>query len=172
MSDQPFEELPDPDGLWDPDAEGQDAAAPPAWIWSAMEPAERRARLRELATWVDWLTTTFELHNTIPRCWYRHQPVVEHLTALYTGWVRTYCGTDPGRDLAEADWISTLHAFTPRLQVHACATGTHQAPPPTRPYTGAEDAFEEYLATADATTAPAAHPAQAQALRIAAEPLL
>ncbi|MYZ33639.1 hypothetical protein GT002_00475 [Streptomyces sp. SID4917] len=132
-----------------------------------MEPAERRQRLRELAGWVDWLRRTFELHNQIPSCWYQHPPVVEHLTALYTGWIRTYAGEqEPGRELAEADWINTLHAFTPRLQLAACATGTHE-PLPLPPPPGAEAVFEMYLATSDTTTAPARHPAEAEALRLA-----
>ncbi|MET9959454.1 hypothetical protein ABZ128_10295 [Streptomyces sp. NPDC006326] len=144
---------------------------PQRWVWAAMEPAERRIRMRELGAWVDWLRRTFELHNTITHCWYRHSPVVEHLTALYTGWMRTYAAEqEPARELAEADWINTLHAFTPRLQLAACATGTHQEPPMAvpPPAGGAED-FELYLTLSDATTAPAAHPAAAELHRREAE---
>ncbi|MEV6260691.1 hypothetical protein AB0M42_08035 [Streptomyces sp. NPDC051784] len=154
--------MPDPGNpasLW-PDLTPEPQPETRRWVWSAMEPDERQERLRELAVWVDWLRTTFELHNTVPRCCYRHPPVVEHLTALYAGWVRTYAGDQaPGRDLAEADWISTLHAFLPRLQLTACATGRHQAPPPVpSPAPGAEDDFEVFLYSSPATTAPAWHP--------------
>ncbi|WP_326771124.1 hypothetical protein OG978_47950 (plasmid) [Streptomyces sp. NBC_01591] len=144
---------------------------PQRWVWEAMDPPEWRERMRELATWVEWLRRTFELHNNIPPCWYRHPPVVEHLTALYVGWVRTYAGEQaPGRELAEADWINTLHNFTARLQLAACAGGRHQEPPPlVPPPPGADEAFEVYLLTAEATTTAAAHPAAAELARRTAE---
>ncbi|GGU44605.1 hypothetical protein [Streptomyces violascens] len=160
--------LDDPAALWP----AQPGATPPQpepqrWVWAAMEPPERRARLRELAVWVTWLRTTFELHNQIPHCWYRHSPVVEHLTALYAGWLRTYAGEQgAGRELAEADWINTLHNFTPRLQLAACATGRHQEPPPlVPPPPGTAEAFEVFLVTSDATTTGAQHPAAAELQR-------
>ncbi|MEU1125532.1 hypothetical protein ABZ371_18690 [Streptomyces sp. NPDC005899] len=92
---------------------------------------------------------------------------MEHLTALYAGWIRTYAGEQaPGRELAEADWINTLHAFTPRLQLAACATGTHQAPPAAPPVPpGAEYDFDGYLDSSEAMNGPAAHPAAAEMLR-------
>lgn len=144
---------------------------PQRWVWAAMEPPERRQRLRELAIWVDWLRRTFELHNNIPPCWYRHPSVVEHLTALYVCWLRTYAGErSAGRELAEADWINTLHNFTARLQLAACASGRHQDPPPlVPPRPGADEAFEVYLDTAEATSAAAAHPAAAELARRTAE---
>lgn len=115
--------LTDPADLW-PSPPTAKRGEPQRWVWAAMEPPERRLRMRELAGWVDWLRTTFELHNQITHCWYLHSAVVEHLTALYAGWMRTYVGEEePARELAEADWINTLHAFTPRFQLAACATG-------------------------------------------------
>lgn len=160
-----------PADLWAPPPGAAHAPEPQRWVWSAMEPAERRTRLRELAVWVDWLRTAFELHNKITHCWYRHSAVVEHLTALYAGWTRTYAGEQaPGRELAEADWINTLHAFVPRLQLAACATGTHQDPPPLIPApAGSAEAFEEHLAHSDTVNAPASHPAAAELSRHEAE---
>ncbi|MEW1639061.1 hypothetical protein AB0469_34020 [Streptomyces sp. NPDC093801] len=161
-----------PADLWPmPTGAAAQKPEPQRWVWVAMQPAERRTRMRELGGWVDWLRTTFELHNTITHCWYRHPAVVEHLTALYTGWMRTYAGEEaPGRELAEADWINTLHALTPRLKLPACATGTHQEPPllvPAPP--GSAEDFELYLTISDATTIPAAHPAAAELARREAE---
>lgn len=89
--------LEDPGSLWPELPELEEESAAYGWVWSAMTPAERRAKMRELAEWVEWLRATFELHNQIPQCWYRHPPVREHLTALYAGWVRTYCQPAPGR---------------------------------------------------------------------------
>ncbi|GAA3374979.1 MULTISPECIES: hypothetical protein [Streptomyces] len=165
-------DLSDPAALWPAVPSCAPAQEPQRWVWAAMDPAGRRARLRELGVWADWLRTTYELHNTLTHCWYRHPAVVEHLTALYTGWTRTYAGEDPpGRELAEADWINTLHAFVPHLKLPACATGTHQDPPPLVPAPpGAAEAFEQYLTHSAAATAPAAHPAAAELTRRRAEP--
>ncbi|MET8298167.1 hypothetical protein ABZW02_29570 [Streptomyces sp. NPDC005180] len=160
-----------PADLWPMPSGAAPGPEPQRWVWAAMTPPERRSRLRELGVWVDWLRTTFELHNTLTHCWYRHPAVLEHLTALYTGWTRTYAGEqEPSRELAEADWINTLHAFTPRLKLPACATGTHQEPPPVVPAPpGNAEAFEMYLTLSDATTLPAAHPAAAELARREAE---
>ncbi|MFJ4781274.1 hypothetical protein [Streptomyces sp. NPDC088762] len=160
-----------PADLWPMPPGAPQKTEPQRWVWAAMDPPERRIRMRELGAWVDWLRRTFELHNTITHCWYRHSAVVEHLTALYTGWIRTYAGEEaPGRELAEADWINTLHAFVPRLQLAACATGTHQDPPLiVPPPPGSDEAFELYLTLSDATTAEAAHPAAAELNRREAE---
>ncbi|WP_328928181.1 hypothetical protein OG429_29025 [Streptomyces sp. NBC_00190] len=155
--------LTDPADLW-PSPPTAKRGEPQRWVWAAMEPPERRLRMRELAGWVDWLRTTFELHNQITHCWYLHSAVVEHLTALYAGWMRTYVGEEgPARELAEADWINTLHAFTPRFQLAACATGRHQeAPPVVPPPPGADEAFEMYLSVSETITMAAVHPAAAE----------
>lgn len=145
-------------------------AEPQRWVWVAMDPKERATRMRELAAWVEWLRRAFELHNTITHCWYRHSAVVEHLTALYAGWMRTYAGEEPAQGLAEAEWINTLHAFAPRLQLAACATGTHQDPPLiVPPPTGSDTAFEMYLNASDAMNVDAIHPAAAELGRREAE---
>ncbi|MER6314447.1 hypothetical protein ABT237_11840 [Streptomyces sp. NPDC001581] len=159
-----------PADLWPMPPGAAPKAEPQRWVWAAMDPQERRIRMRELGTWVDWLRRTFELHNTITHCWYRHSAVVEHLTALYTGWIRTYAGDEaPGRELAEADWINTLHAFAPRLQLAACAT-THQEPPLiVPPPAGSDEAFELYLTLSDKASASAVHPAAAELSRREAE---
>lgn len=160
-----------PADLWPMPPGAPQKPEPQRWVWAAMDPKERRIRMRELGGWVDWLRRTFELHNTITHCWYRHSAVVEHLTALYTGWLRTYAGEEaPGRELAEADWINTLHAFVPRLQLAACATGTHQDPPLiVPPPSGSDEAFELYLNLSDATSVAAVHPAAAELSRREAE---
>lgn len=161
----PRDPLDTPAALW-PDTTPATKKEPPRWVWAAMEPTERRQRLRELATWVDWLRRTFALHNQIPPCWYRHSPVVEHLTALYLGWLRTYA-SEPGTGVTEADWLNTLYGFLPRLQLAACATGTHEPPiPPPPPPPGAEEDFATYLASLDE---PPRHPAAAELRRRAEE---
>ncbi|MGW7260541.1 hypothetical protein [Streptomyces sp. NPDC054834] len=143
---------------------------PRRWVWAAMSPPERRARLRELRTWVEWLRHTAELHNEIPPCWYRHRWVREMLTALYLGWLRTYEGEKtPGRELAEAEWINTVHAFKPHMKLPACVGGHQEPPLPPPPNPQADEEWELYLATSTDTTDPAVHPAEAEVRRMAAE---
>ncbi|QFR02769.1 hypothetical protein F9278_24020 [Streptomyces phaeolivaceus] len=132
-----------------------------------MSPPERRARLSELRTWVEWLCHTAELHNEVPPCWYQHRWLREMLTALYLGWLRAYEAEKPaGRAFTEADWISTVNAFKPYLKLPACLSGHQEPPLPPLSNPGADDAFELYLATSPDTTDPARHPAEAATRRI------
>ncbi|MEU5629145.1 hypothetical protein [Streptomyces tendae] len=163
--------LDNPASLW-PTVPPRPTEAPPPrrWVWSAMSPDERQDRLRELRTWVQWLRHTAELHNEIPPCWYRHRWTREMLTALYLGWLRTYEGEKtPGRELAEADWINTLLALKPHMKLPACVGGHQEPPMPPPPAPGADEEWEQYLATSADTTAPATHPAEAEVGRMAAE---
>lgn len=169
MSEPSYESLIDPESLWPDPADEQTEDSPQhSWVWAAMAPGERRVRLRELARWVEWLGASFELQDQIPQCWYRHPAVVEHLTALYAAWVRVY-GRAPvsrsGRYLAEAEWISTLYAFVPRLHVAGCAGGGHHEPPARNASTRAEEAFEAFLTDAPFVSAEPIHPAAEEAAR-------
>ena len=123
-------DLLDPASLW---PESPDDPVPGAdgterrWIWEELTPKERRERLEELSPWVAWLVENFNLQATIPQCWYRHLPVLHHLTALYLGWVRTFTARTEGRDLAEAEWLATLHNLKQHLQIAGCiSAGKHQ----------------------------------------------
>lgn len=153
-----------------PDAQTVSPPPPRRWVWSAMTPEDRQQRLGELGQWVDWLISHHHLHRKIPRCWYQdgHEPVLEILTALYLGWVRTYAG-DPGKTtaLSEIAWIKELHQLTPHLAAPACEAG-HQAPPPRPGPTG--EALSDWLDTnPDRITAVPYHPAEAEANRLAHE---
>ncbi|MCZ7458225.1 hypothetical protein [Streptomyces sp. WMMC940] len=173
MSEPPADFLPGPDSVWpDPVDRPMEFSAPHGFVWAAMAPGERYIRMRELARWVNWLVTAFELQGQIPPCWYRHPSILEHLTALYASWVRIYCRTTSGSDLAEAEWISTLHAFEPYLRAPACANGTHHETPAPAPTAAAGEDLEEFLATSAFGAAEAEHPAEAEAARQASDPLL
>ncbi len=73
---------PDP-GSEDDSDEPQKDPPPQAWVDCAT--AEE---WRELATWVEWLHTTYDLRaNTgVPACWPAHPGVVEELAALHAAW--------------------------------------------------------------------------------------
>lgn len=165
MSDPDFTR---PADLW-PDPPTSPLDQPPrVWVWTAMTPAERTTRMKELHLWVEWLREQFHLNDTIARCWYLHQDAVEHLTALYLGWVRTYTQEpEPGRALVETEWISTLHSLTPYIDLTACATQhdpyAMPRPRPLRPEN--QDDFARHLK--ELADRPVLHPAQAEADRLA-----
>jgi hypothetical protein len=56
------------------------------WNWeSDLMPAGGaawRVAWRELGTWVEWYTQTFELWAVMPVCWFEHPRLVEELRAL------------------------------------------------------------------------------------------
>ncbi|MCX5278073.1 hypothetical protein OG756_42040 (plasmid) [Streptomyces sp. NBC_01310] len=141
--------------------------APQRWVWADMDPADREQRLEELVTWVDWLVETFDLRSQVARCWYRHPRLIEHFSALFIGWVRTYAG-DPTKlsTRAELDWIKELYALLPRLNSASCQT-KHIDPPP-QSYSMAE-AFDQWLGEADRPflDSPRSHPAKEQVGRMA-----
>lgn len=142
------------------------------WVWSAMPPAERETKLLELTGWVDWLLATYpKMHSKVPTCWFQHTDVIEHLTALFLAWVRTYAG-DPSKITlrSEIEWVSALHTMTPHLAVPACQAKNDHVTPPPRPQPNG-DALEAWLnedpEPAFLTAAPY-NPGQAEASRMAA----
>jgi hypothetical protein len=141
------------------------------WVWRAMEPGERETRLMELTGWVDeWLVKAFpKVHTKIPRCWHRHEDIIEHLTALFLGWVRTYAG-DPGKlsPRAEVDWILALHSLTPHLESPGCQANNVHREPPSRAMPDGE-LLEEWMDTEpEFLSAKPRHPAQAELSRMVA----
>ena len=96
------------------------------WVWEAMDSKEQAARLDELGEWVAWLVRTFALESQLAPCWFLHPDVVEHLTALYLGWVRTYSlpaeGKTPER-VGELDWLARFHIMVPHLATRTCGRG-------------------------------------------------
>ncbi|MDW8804351.1 hypothetical protein P1P68_05980 [Streptomyces scabiei] len=141
------------------------------WVWRAMEPGDRETRLMELTGWVDvWLIKAHpKIHRKIPRCWHQHEDIIEYLTALFLGWVRTYAG-DPAKlsTRAEIEWVSALHSLAPHLSSPGCEASNVHKPDPTRPKPDGE-ALEQWMDTEpEFLTAPAHHPAQAEVSRMVA----
>ncbi len=144
-------------------AEGPPTLGP--WVWEAMDPGLRRERLRELSVWVAWLVRTYPaVRQGLRPCWWRHRDVREVLTALYAGWVRTYTG-EPQRDLAEAEWISTLRSFAPDLQIKLCSASRHEEAPAE---TWSTQDLDMELDLSEVGTLPARHPAADAAARYSA----
>lgn len=94
------------------------------WVWDAMEPVERSARMRELGRWTAWLVSTFHLGNKLNGCWYQHRDVVEVLTGLYLHWVQAYTPSPDGQPANHAEkthWVATYYSLESRLATPKCA---------------------------------------------------
>lgn len=84
------------------------------WSWRAMTGQARERLWRDLTGWVEWHNERYGQFNpnwTIHPCWFRHPPVVEHLTALMVAWRAAYETDRPSREAAvwhlEMDQIHT-----------------------------------------------------------------
>jgi hypothetical protein len=97
--------------------------------WRDLDDATATAELNRLTSWVDWLTTRYNLdHKLIPSCWIKHGALVEEISALRTLWEASYLeDANPGgpvafhRDLDLA--LRRLREWTSRL---GCSRTEHR----------------------------------------------
>lgn len=68
------------------------------YAWRYLDTDEAARLWDEVTDWVWWLRDRYELGERIPRCWYRHGPVVEEFTALMAGWSEMQ---DTGRGMSQ-----------------------------------------------------------------------
>src|SRR2546426_7833295 len=54
--------------------------------WDSMNREQASVAWQQLTAWVDWLMQSYELHEDIPQCWYRHHAILEELHALCLAW--------------------------------------------------------------------------------------
>ncbi|OZE87860.1 hypothetical protein CH305_01510 [Rhodococcus sp. 15-649-2-2] len=80
-----------------PQAE-QEELVPSRFTWRYLDAEQARALWSELIDWTTWLRERYELGTKIPPCWYRHDPVVEELSALMAAWTDAYYRGDGYRD--------------------------------------------------------------------------
>ena len=95
-----------------PEAE-QEELVPSRFTWRYLDAEQARALWSELIDWTTWLRERYELGTKIPPCWYRHDPVVEELSALMAAWTDAYCRGDEYRDDLTAwhtQWFRPLMA--------------------------------------------------------------
>jgi hypothetical protein len=85
-------------------------------------PDDTRKHMAQLAAWIDWLTTRYQLdHRTIPPCWAHHGELVEELSALRTAWLSSYALTSPGG--APLAWHEAFAHCRTRLHDSAARNG-------------------------------------------------
>ena len=91
----------------------QEELVPSRFTWRYLDAEQARALWTELIDWTTWLRERYELGTKIPPCWYRHDPVVEELSALMAAWTDAYYRGDEYRDDLTAwhtQWFRPLMA--------------------------------------------------------------
>ncbi|OZC88065.1 hypothetical protein CH282_07895 [Rhodococcus sp. 06-418-1B] len=91
----------------------QEELVPSRFTWRYLDAEQARALWSELIDWTTWLRERYELGTKIPPCWYRHDPVVEELSALMAAWTDAYYRGDEYLDDLTAwhtQWFRPLMA--------------------------------------------------------------
>ena len=86
---------------------------------------------RTLFGFVDWMTDRYDLHDTLPPCWFRHGNFVEELHALYLAWVGAYLHPT-ARPTDPTSWHELQHRALVRLREAdrlGCIAGAHRRSP-------------------------------------------
>lgn len=86
--------------------------APSRYCWRAIDQRDAARLWAELLEWVAWLRHRYQLGSRVPACWYRHDAVVEELTALMAAHTAAFwCEPDsaelPREDMAawHTQWL-------------------------------------------------------------------
>ncbi|WP_037144026.1 DUF4913 domain-containing protein [Rhodococcoides fascians] len=141
-----------------PDGE-QEELVPSRFTWRYLDAEQARALWTELIDWTTWLRERYELGTKIPPCWYRHDPVVEELSALMAAWTDAYYRGDEYRDDLTAwhtQWFRPLMARIRDISDFDSCTHDRCAH---RPLPSATLAGKEEFVAADLDARPAPAPA-------------
>jgi hypothetical protein len=87
--------------------------------WPSLLPDEARPAWAELRDWVEDLVDRFALETrVVPPCWYRHNTLVESLSALRDH--ERICFAPSASPAGAVDWFLALREVEQRM-IHACA---------------------------------------------------
>lgn len=96
--------------------------------WAALDVDRAAEQWRLLTSWIDWLRDRYQLHESVPACWYAHGAMVEELSALRSAWITAYL--DPQASPGDpAIWHDLLERTRSRLHGwdrNGCADGAHR----------------------------------------------
>lgn len=96
--------------------------------WTALSQSAAAEQWQLLTEWTVWLRDRYQLHETLPACWFAHGAMVEELTALRSAWTGTFLS--PNASPAEsALWHDLLDRVRHRLRAwdrNGCADGVHR----------------------------------------------
>lgn len=114
---------------------------PCRYCWREIDRHEAARLWEELLDWVNWLRHRYQLGSRIPACWYRHEAIVEELTALMAAHTAAYwCGPDsielPREDLTawHTQWLWPVIERLTRIsdfsacRPHHCRYENHPQP--------------------------------------------
>jgi hypothetical protein len=116
-------------------------------MWDVLSPEGAAEQWRMLRAWVSWFRTRFGFdHRVVPPCWYRHDALVELLSALRDHWRAAY---DPlNSPTAASEWHRVLVQLEPRLREWAARTGctpTEHRPDVLQAYSDDRVEWEQHL---------------------------
>lgn len=97
--------------------------------WAVLGQSAAAEQWQLLTDWTDWLRDRYQLHETLPACWFAHGAMVEELTALRSAWTGAFLS--PNASSAEpALWHDLLDRVRHRLRAwdrNGCADGVHRS---------------------------------------------
>jgi len=119
-----LDDLEDYDPAADETANASATDGPPRPIvWASLNSDEAEFEWLRLNEWVEDLRRTFAIPaQIIPPFWHRHQPLVEHLSALHTHWLAAYDPEQHGS--APFGWIRDLDEWQGRMRELVAMLGT------------------------------------------------
>jgi hypothetical protein len=95
---------------------------PVATHWPSLPAAERAEEWDRLRAWVERFVDRFHLGvDRVPPCWYRHNALVEALSALRDH--EAACYTDTGSPAGPVDWFRGFREVEARLVEWSARTG-------------------------------------------------
>jgi hypothetical protein len=108
-------------------AEAPDLAERPV-NWAALTQIAAAEQWQRLIEWTGWLRDRYQLHATVPTCWYAHGAMLEELAALRSAWTAAFLDPQAAPGDAAA-WHDLLDRTRYRLRAwdrNGCADGTHR----------------------------------------------
>lgn len=100
--------------------------------WAALNVNEAAEQWSLLVDWTDWLRDRYQLHESLPACWYAHGSLIEEVSALRTAWLGAML--DPQARLDDpARWHELLDRTLERIREWdrgGCSDGTHRVDQP------------------------------------------
>lgn len=82
--------------------------------WRTLRDNDARAAWEALRAWNEWFTDRYRIpESTVPPCWYKHEHLVEELSALHTAHTAAFDASDAG--FGPIGWHERLSLALPRL---------------------------------------------------------